>query len=52
MVECTVEMEMISRDNTFQYKVWDLSNPRLINQWGINPEPGWLEHTTSFAPAS
>jgi catechol 2,3-dioxygenase len=51
MVECTVEMEMISRDNTFQYKVWDLTNPRLINQWGINPEPGWLEHTTSFVTA-
>jgi catechol 2,3-dioxygenase len=47
MVECTVEMEMISRDSA-QCKVWDLANPRLINQWGVDPHPGWLEHCTSF----
>lgn len=48
MVECTVEMEIINHDNS-QYKVWELTNPRLMNQWGIQPEPWWLDHTTSFA---
>jgi catechol 2,3-dioxygenase len=50
MVECTVEMEVISHD-TSQYKIWDLANPKLMNQWGIDPQPWWLEHNTAFASA-
>lgn len=55
LIECIAEMEVI-HDDYMEPRVVDpgenLSNVRVVNQWGALPPIEWVQHHTGLAPES
>ena len=55
LIECTAEMELIHDDYAAPRIVEpgeNLSNYKVVNQWGALPPIEWIDHHTGLAPES